>query len=323
MQIIIAGGSGFIGHALITALLAQQHQVTVIGRNTTKLAEIFGSKTTNISWETFTRQPQVWLTDTDWVINLAGTNVAARRWSKKQKSALLTSRVETAGMLAREIAILSETQQPPVLFSASGIGIYNTVSAIDHDTHLDTETTPIDFNKSPSFLGKVSRAWERATWPARDAGARVVNMRFGVVLGKEAGALPRLVKPFKFGIGGKVGTGLQPFCWISLTDLVRAIIFVFQKKSIDGPVNFVAPEIPTQHQLANDLSDFFHRPAKLSTPAWLIKLMLGQMGDELILQGQNVAPKKLLDAGFIFNYPDIPAALSHIYQQEDKHDSKI
>ena len=309
MHTIIAGGSGFIGQALTKHLVNLGHRITIIGRDTAKLSSTFANKTTNINWSNFNEQPHVWLQDADWVINLAGTNISDKRWCNRRKRDILTSRIETAGLLAREI---SHLKNPPTFFSASGIGIYGQHKA-STDSQVYNETTPIDFNLAPTFLAKVARAWERATWPAHEAGARVINMRFGVVLAKHGGALAKIATSIRLGLGGKIGDGQQPLSWISLDDLVRAIVFTFEHKKIQGPVNFVAPEATTQLQLTKILGELFKRPTVVPMPSWLLKLILGEMADELILHGQNVTPDALTSAGFKFEYPRIDSALQHIY----------
>lgn len=175
------------------------------------------------------------------------------------------------------------------------------------------ENTTIDFNAAPDFLAKVGRQWEMATFSARDAGVRVVNMRFGVVLGNNGGVLSKLKLPYSLGLGGRLGSGQQPFPWIALPDLLNAIDFIFANKQLQGAINFVAPQSITQQQFSQALATAMHRPALLSTPTFLIKILLGEMGETLLLNGQHVEPRVLLAAGFKFEYPDINSILHHLF----------
>jgi uncharacterized protein (TIGR01777 family) len=175
------------------------------------------------------------------------------------------------------------------------------------------EHTPLDFNNAPDFLSCVGRAWEKATRPLSESGVRVVNLRFGVVLAKKGGALPRIALPFYLFIGGKVGTGQQPFSWIQLDDVIRAFDFLMQNRELSGPINLVAPQCVTQQELAKAIGKVLHRPSVVPMPSIILKLFFGSMAQELLLEGQNVYPQRLLAAGFDFKCPDIESALKHIY----------
>lgn len=309
MKIIIAGGTGFIGQALVKHYLDANTRCVVIGRSRDKIKKIFSSAVTAVSRDQLHEQGLQEIKTADLVINLAGENIGEKRWTAARKQEILNSRIIPTHRIAALCATLGKNSPP--LFNASAIGVYGLQQSAPTGlpTALD-EQTVLDFNNPPDFLAEVARAWEMATGPAKSAGVRVVNMRFGVVLGKNGGALKQLKMPFSLFVGGPIGSGKQPFSWIAMTDLVRAIDFVFAQSDISGPVNMVAPQTVTQQQLAQELGKVLHRPSIMPTPAAILKIIFGQMADELLLRGQHVYPSLLLQRGFQFTYPTLGPALA-------------
>jgi len=307
MRILIAGGTGFVGSHLVQHFLKKSESVTVLGRSTKKIADQFPDKITPLEWNKLTLED---ISSFDLIINLAGTNIGEGRWSKKRKASILQSRIEATEILSNFCKQLGE--ESPALFNASAIGVYGLQETSNALPKAMDETLTIDFNTSSDFLSKVGRAWELATKPATDAGARVVNMRFGVVIDWSGGVLKKMAAPFYFGMGGKVGSGNQAFSWIALSDLIRAIDFLIEHQEIKGPVNFVSPECIQQKVLAKAIAKALHRPCFFTAPAFMLKLAFGEMAEELLLKGQHVYPKRLLDAGFVFERVSVDKGLVSI-----------
>lgn len=309
MKIVIAGGTGFIGQALVKHYHTVHAQCVIIGRSRDKIKRIFSDSVIAIQHEQLNDQGLQAIKTADLVINLAGENISEKRWTPLRKQQLLDSRLVPTQRIAALCATLGKNSPP--LFNASAIGIYGLQSTLSTGLPpaLD-EQTVLDFNNSPDFPAKIARAWEMATQSAKNAGVRVVNMRFGVVLGKNGGALKQLKLPFLFFMGGPIGNGQQPFSWIAMPDLVRAIDFVYAHPDISGPVNFVSPQAVTQKQLAQAFGKMLHRPSIMPTPAFALKMVFGEMAEELLLRGQHVYPNLLLKQGFQFQYPTIESALA-------------
>lgn len=302
MKFIIAGGTGFIGRALTHRWLAVGHQIIIVSRSKEKIKKLFGNQVTAIEWSELNRPM---LENANAIINLAGTGIGDKRWTDKRKKEILQSRVQPTKQLAELCASIGT--KSPALFNANGVGIYGS-----HEINsIFTEETPLDTTQD--FLATVGREWENALQPAVAAEVRVVKMRFGVVLAKHGGALPKMALPFYFFLGGPIGSGEQPFSWIALSDLSAAIEFLLPKSEFSGVVNLVAPEAITQKQFAKALASILKRPAWLPMPTMAVKLLFGEMGKELLLSGQNVYPKRLLEMGFNFQSPDIQTALFSIY----------
>jgi uncharacterized protein (TIGR01777 family) len=230
-------------------------------------------------------------------IHLSGANVAGRRWTAAYKREMVESRVQSTRALAQALAGLR--QPPQVLLVASGVGIYGDRG----DEWLDESSTV-----GVGFLAELCRAWEEAAKPAADAGIRVVHLRCGLVMGA-GGALARMLPVFRLGLGGALGDGRQWMSWIALADLVAAVRFVLGNASLSGPINIVTPNPVTSAGFARALGRVVKRPAVLPAPAFALRLAFGEMADEALLAGQRVVPKKLMDAGFAFQYPGIEGAL--------------
>jgi uncharacterized protein (TIGR01777 family) len=302
MRILIAGGSGFIGQALVKHFQARGCAVMIIGRNKNKLKKLFGEQALIFDWQVLNEPEQ--LTHIDAVINLAGENIAGGLWTQARKKRLIASRINATQQLVKAFARFNP--KPACFINASGVGIYP-LSANSYEENWENKGESLN-----AFLGKLANAWENAAWPAAAMGIRVVTIRQGAVLGMSGGMLKSIVLPYKLGLGGRIGSGEQPFPWIALPDVVRAIDFIIQRPDLAGPINLVAPDLINQMIFAKALASALHRPARFVVPAWLLKMALGTMADELFLSGVKVIPKKLLAAGFIFTHPHIKEALANL-----------
>lgn len=315
MRIIIAGGTGFIGQALVDYFFKKNHELIIIGRDKEKIKNLYQGKNRvyALSWDEFFEQKKDTILTSDLIINLAGANIAQKRWTKKRKHEIIASRVQTTKALAETCALFGSNSPP--LFNASAVGIYGLQKPIaGHPLIPFKESDPIDFEVATDFVSEITHAWEKATHIARDHHVRVVNMRFALVLDKK-GLLAKLYPSYILGLGGPIGSGNQPFAFIALSDLVEAIEFLINKPEIKGPVNMVAPQSISQSEFAHTYAKVLHRPSFLWTPGFLLKLIFGKMAEELLINGQYAYPEVLLSNGFIFNYPTIESTLQHIYRQ--------
>lgn len=295
MRIVLAGCSGMIGSGLKAQLLASGHETRLLVRPQT--SRPFGEQVA--AWD-----PTAGMLDpaafegADAVIFLGGANIAERPWSAAVRKQLFESRIAGATLISRTLATL--TRKPAVFICASAIGYYG-----DQDDRLLTESS----GPGTGFLAELCQAWEEATLIASEAGIRVVNARIGIVLDPGAGALGKMLTPFKFGLGGRIGSGRQFMSWIALRDIVMALVFCLEQP-LQGAVNLVAPNPVPQKVFAETLARVLHRPAILPLPATLVSLLMGEMGRSILLASTRVAPNQLINAGFAFRYPDLEAALA-------------
>ncbi|HXC49466.1 MAG TPA: TIGR01777 family oxidoreductase [Candidatus Limnocylindrales bacterium] len=233
------------------------------------------------------------------VVHLAGENIADRRWTDETKSRILSSRTQGTQFLCETLARLRKP--PQVLVSASAVGFYG-----------DRGSEPLDETSSRGrgFLAEVCEQWEQSTSVARDAGIRVVLLRLGVVMTPAGGALAKMLTPFRFGGGATLGSGEQYVSWIALEDLLAAIVHCIGESRLDGPVNATAPAPVTNAELTRTLASVLRRPAFLRVPAFVLRGLLGEMADEMLLASAKVLPRRLDKSGFVFRYPELGAALS-------------
>ena len=291
MKIAVSGASGLIGSALVPALDEAGHDVVRLVRGR-------GAGPGELAWDPDEGTiDAAALAGTDGAVHLSGATIG-RRWSRARKAEILDSRVSSTRLLAETLASLDP--RPAALVCAGGIGIYG-----DRGDEILTEESAL----GTGFLADVGRAWESACEPAREAGIRVVNLRAGIVLAHEGGALARLITPFKLGLGGRVGSGKQWWSWVALDDLVAGVRFALER-DIAGPVNLVAPNPLTNAQFTKALGKALGRPTILPFPEFAAKAMFGEMAEEALLTGQRALPRRLLDAGFAFEYPEIDSALA-------------
>ncbi len=301
MNILITGGTGFVGSSLSKALLATGHEVTLIGRSEKSCARMASlGGVTCIAADT--TQPGEWqktVANQDALINLAGRSVFAL-WTRSAKEAILNSRIKTTRNLVDAIPDGSNM----ILLSTSAAGFYG-----DGGEKELSEESP----SGQDFLAGVCREWETEAKRANEKGARVAIMRFGVVLGKKGGALATMKTPFQLGLGGPIGSGRQWFPWIHLDDLISAIQFLLACKECQGPFNFTSPGVVRQKEFARALAKELGRPAILPAPASMMKLFLGEFGQSL-LKGQKALPQALEKRGFVFAYPTLEKALHELCQ---------
>lgn len=294
MKIAISGGTGFIGGHLLAYLRKNGHEICLISRTAShpKYPGI-GS----ISWKQLRNDPGL-LEGTDAIVNLAGESIN-QRWTKKAKQRILHSRLQAAQQIADAVAHLS--RKPKVVVNASGMSIYGSSWTEAYD-----ERSP---QRVFDFLSDTVKQWEEAA--DRVQGTRLVKVRVGLVLGNDGGAFPPMSLPYKLGIGGKVGSGKQWMSWIHIDDMVRLIDFCIRHEEITGPVNATAPNPVTNDQFGRELAGSLHRPYFLPVPAFMLKLLFGEMS-ALLLDGQKVLPHVLLEHGFTFKFITLDEALTDL-----------
>ena len=297
MKILITGGSGFIGSNLSEYLLNRGHRVSAIGRSASR---------NRIHHEDFrfieadTTRPGKWqnmVGEADAVVNLTGATIF-KRWTANYKKQIYDSRILTTRYL---VAALPEGRNV-TLCSASGAGYYG---------NRGEDLLKEDEGLGQDFLANISRDWEKEALQATAKGARVAVMRFGVVLGKNGGALAKMIPAFKMFVGGPLGSGNQWFPWMHLEDLKAAILFILEHQEVSGPLNFCAPTPARYRDLAKTLGEALGRPSFMPAPAFMIRLVLGEVGD-VFLASQRMIPDRLLNYGFSFQFPDIHSAIQSV-----------
>lgn len=278
MNILLTGAGGLVGSALVPRLAAESHIVTRLSHS----------------------QPWPELASLHAVVHLAGENISTGRWTPEKKARIRDSRVQVTRRLCETVAKLP--QLPRVVICASAVGYYGNRG----DEVLREESAP-----GAGFLAEVCRDWEAATKPAVDAGIRVVNLRFGVILCATGGALAKMLTPFRLGLGGVLGDGRQWMSWVALDDVVGVISDALANETLRGPVNVVAPQPMTNREFTKTLGRVLHRPAMFPAPAFALRLALGEMADALLLSSQRVEPAKLLAGGYPFRFPELGDVLQH------------
>jgi uncharacterized protein (TIGR01777 family) len=295
MRILVSGSTGLVGSALVRSLKAEGHQVKRLVRATPKdsASEVFWNP------EQGTLKTED-LEGLDGVVHLAGESIAEGRWTDEKKRRIRESRIKGTTLLSETLARLK--QKPEVLVSAAAVGFYGSRG----DEILDEQSA-----SGSDFLAEVCREWELATQPAAQAGVRVVNLRFGVILSGEGGALPKMLFPFRMGVGGKLGSGQQYMSWIALDDAVGAIEHALMTQTLRGAVNAVAPEPATNHDFTKTLGHVLSRPTIFPVPAFAARLLFGEMADETLLASQRVEPARLKESGYQFKFAKLEGALRH------------
>jgi uncharacterized protein len=296
LRILLSGSSGFIGSQIKIFLKLAGHEVVCLVRRKEDLAAdaiywdpIHGAMRKE-DFEGF-----------DAVIHLAGAGIAQGRWTKSKKEQLFLSRCRDTWLLSQ---VLCRLYRPPkTVLCASAIGFYG-----DRGEEELTEDSP----QGTGFLADLCEKWEKATAAVANRGTRVVHARLGVVLSARGGMLKKMLRVFRLGLGGKMGSGKQWVSWISIDDLLGAFYHCLMNEDIDGSVNFVAPQPITQAEFARVLAKRLSRPAFCHLPAWILKAAFGEMAKEMILSSQNVKPAKLLRTGYHFRYPDLKTALDFV-----------
>ncbi len=299
MKILVTGGTGFVGTHLTARLLRDGNEITILTRSAGKLQEstkgiayLQGDPTRKGRWQEAIGNHEI-------LVNLAGASIF-NRWTEAYKKTMLESRLDTTRNLIEGIPARPEKQV--TLFSASAVGYYGF-----HGDEEVTESSP----PGDDFLAKLAVAWEKEAGKAEVKGTRVLITRFGIVLGEKGGALGQMIPVFKKFLGGPIGDGRQWFSWVHAADLAEAFVFLINHPEISGPVNLSAPHPVRNRDFSAALGRALHRPSLVRVPGFVIRLALGEFGS-VILKGQRVIPRRLLDSGFVFQYPRIKEALQSI-----------
>ncbi len=298
MKILVSGSHGLVGSALMDSLKGDGHELFALVRRAPR-------SDAEVEW--YPERESLALARLEGmerVIHLAGESIASGRWTEKKKQRIRDSRVKGTTLLSEALANLSHP--PRAFLCASAIGFYGDRG----DEILTEESAP-----GNDFLAEVCVEWEQATAPAAEKGIRVVNLRFGIILSADGGALAKMLPPFRMGAGGRVGSGKQYMSWIALDDVVAAIKFALANDVFHGPVNVVAPNPVTNAEFTKALGKALSRPTLFPVPEFAARLAFGEMADALLLSSQRVKPRRLEDAGYPFQYSDLERALRHVLNQ--------
>jgi uncharacterized protein (TIGR01777 family) len=296
MRVVIAGGTGFVGKRLCERLLQHGHQVSVLSRDASARSSLPASVDVQ-TWDPAGAPPQL-REGTEAIVNLAGESIAGGRWTEQRKARIRESRMQATDALVE--AIKASSPQPSVLVNASAVGYYGARG----DEPLSEDAAP-----GRGFLTDVVLEWEHRARAAESLGVRVVLLRIGVVLGRDAGALPQMSMPFKLFVGGPVASGKQWMSWIHIDDVVGMIVWAIENPQVSGPVNAVAPQALTNAEFSKEIGRALGRPSWLPAPAFALELLFGEMAEALLVNGQRVVPSRAQELGYSFEYPTARAAL--------------
>jgi hypothetical protein len=305
-RVIISGAAGFIGRALCRALYGD-YEIVALSRDALRAAGAIGEWAMVSEWDA--RTTGTWAREVEGahaIINLAGESLAGGRWTQTKRASIVQSRTNSAGAIVD--AVSGAKVKPAVVIQASGVGFYGL-----RGDELLTE----DSGAGSGFLADVCRRTEAMAARVERSGTRYVAIRSGLVLAREGGVLPKLIMPYRFFLGGTPGRGRQWFSWISLEDEIRAIRFLMENQNLSGAFNLAAPNPVTMGEFSRTLGQVLGRPAWTMVPAFVLRLVFGRMADELLLASQKAVPKRLLEAGFTFKYPQSHAALEAAIRGED------
>ena len=304
MDVAVTGSHGFVGSALIPALVRSGHRVVRLVRGQPESADELG-------WD-----PEGGTVDAaglegvGGVIHLAGAGIGDKRWTDTRKRLILESRTKGTGLLARTLAAL--TRPPSVLVSASAVGYYGNRA----DEVLDEQSPP-----GNDFVAGVCVQWEAATAPAAEAGIRVATTRSGIILGREGGVFPRMLLPFRLGLGGHFASGRQYMSWISIDDEISAMLHALTNDAVSGPVNVTGPRPVTNAEFTMTLGRVLHRPTAIPTPLFPLRLRYGsELVQHLLVEGQRVLPKQLEQTGYRFTHSTLEEALRAVVDRYRRRD---
>jgi uncharacterized protein (TIGR01777 family) len=301
MKILVTGSTGLVGTALLSHLKQAGHTVCRLVRPQTNPEAIRGREGFDVRWDPATGELGAAGVGADAVVNLAGASIAEGRWTAERKKVLRTSRVDTTRALVNALAKMAV--RPRVFVSASAIGYYGDRK----EEVLNEESQP-----GSGFLSELAKEWEIEAGNAEALGIRVAHARFGVILAKQGGALPQMARPFRAGVGGRIGTGRQWMSWVTLEDVVASLGFALENGAARGPVNVVSPQPVRNAVFTKALAAALHRPALFPAPAFALRLMFGELADTLLLSSQRVVPAQLEKLGYKFLHQDLGTALSSI-----------
>ncbi|MGB8476823.1 MAG: TIGR01777 family oxidoreductase [Candidatus Acidiferrum sp.] len=300
MKILVSGSSGLVGNALVRALAKSGHTVCRLVRPGTVMKD-GRNDGFQVAWNPTTGELGGAAVGADAVVSLAGASIAERRWTAARKAALRSSRIDTTRALVNALAKMNA--RPRVLVSASAIGYYG-----NRGDELLTEESP----PGNDFLSSLAVEWEAEARKAEAIGIRVVLARFGIVLARDGGALPKMMLPFRFFAGGKIGSGRQWMSWIALDDVIEILCLALENGEVRGPINVISPQPVQNAEFTKTLAGVMHRPALFPAPAFALRLALGEMADALLLSSTRVLPQKLDRLGYRFLHPDLKSALATI-----------
>ncbi len=301
-KILVTGATGLIGKSIVDKLIKRGDEIVVLTRLPVTAKKILPSVKRFIGFDynkKITDDLSSAINESDAIIHLAGENIMAKRWTKEHKKIVLESRVKSTSKLVE--AIMKEKKKPKTFISASAVGYYG--SRFDE---VDERSA-----KGSGFLSDVTDVWEKSTLQLDELGIRRVNIRIGIVFANDGGALPKLVTPFKFFIGGSLGSGKQWVPWIHINDLTDIFLYTLDNENINGAVNAVAPNPVTMNELSNTIGKILHRPSILKIPSFILKIILGESASS-ILDGAKVVPDKLKSAGYEFQFKYLKDALTDL-----------
>lgn len=296
MKVLITGATGLVGTELQRSFSDKGYEMLLVTRRSVKKPE-------DIQWNIesgFSDEDTARIEGVDAVVHLAGESVSGLRWTDEKKRSIRESRVSGTKTLVD--ALFELESRPKVFVSMSGVDFYGDTG---DDAKVETDRA------GDTFLAEVCKAWEAEARRAEDAGIRTVIFRAGMVLSKDGGAIASLLTPFKFGVGGVVGSGKQWMSWIEMDDMIAAINFAIENESLRGAVNAVSPNAVTNEEFTKTLGEVVYRPTLIPLPEFVVNLAMGEMGHTLLLDSRRAIPKRLLDAGFQFKFPDLKTALEH------------
>ncbi|MFY9611654.1 MAG: TIGR01777 family oxidoreductase [Blastocatellia bacterium] len=302
MRVLVTGATGLIGRELCNSLSSEGHRVIALSRSPEKPRGLAADEVHK--WEPMSNPPPAQaLNEIDAVAHLIGEPIADRRWTDSQKKLIRDSRVlSTRNLVA---GLRSAGSRPAALISGSAVGFYGDRG----DEQLD-ETASM----GRGFMSEICRDWENEAASASELGIRVVQLRTGVVLSPEGGALKKMLPPFKLGVGGRLGSGRQWFPWIHISDIVGIFRHAINTSSLEGPANGVAPESVTNAEFTKQLGRALHRPVFLPVPEMALRALMGEMAD-VLFHSERVVPKAVLQSGYVFRYPTLAGALEELFSQ--------
>jgi uncharacterized protein (TIGR01777 family) len=305
MRILVSGSTGFLGTSLVETLQGQGHAIARLVRPGSVRKEAAGANSQAIAWDPVAGQfDAAGAEGADALIHLAGASIAGGRWNASRKELLRTSRIDATRHL---MGALAKLQRPPrVIVAASAVGYYGNRG----DETLTEASAP-----GNDLLAGLCREWEAETASGAEFGARVVSLRFGIILAAHGGALGQMALPFKLGAGGRLGDGRQWMSWLTLREAVSIIQFALATSGLAGPVNAVTPNPVRNNEFTSVLAKTLRRPALFPAPAFALRLALGEMADALLLGSQKVMPSKLAAAGYSFLQPDLASALAEVFRK--------
>ena len=299
MKVLITGSSGLVGSALTDFFVANGDEVIRLLRRS--------ARADSPVWDPENGEIDLaGVRDIAAVVHLAGDNLAEGRWNDRKKNSILNSRVKGTKLLSKYFAAIEP--KPYIIMSASAVGYYGNCG----EKRVDEDSEP-----GKGFLADVCRQWEEATGSGVDMGIRVANLRLGLILSAEGGALKKMLLPFRIGLGGVIGSGKQYMSWVSIDDVIGTIQHIIANEALCGPVNLVSPNSVSNREFTKTLGQVLNRPTIFPMPAFAARIAFGEMADELLLSSTRVIPKKLMDSGYEFRHPELGGAFEHLLNMED------